>query len=216
MTNASGSNSTLRSNYITVNAPPVVSSIDPSSGRLGSALIIMISGSPFICRPSPRTTFTYSGTSGGKTASRAFVAIRTIFVSPTELTCYVKVPVTAVTGRYNVTVMNGDGQAVIFPNAFTITSAKPVVSSINPDHGVAGNTVTITNLAGKNFSQNAKVFLKRYISNSLVARNVKVVSSQKITCLFSLSAKTAKGKWDVVVKNQDGKTGVKSGVFIVR
>ncbi|MCX6694601.1 MAG: hypothetical protein NT074_08700 [Methanomicrobiales archaeon] len=76
--------------------------------------------------------------------------------------------------------------------------------------------MTITSLAGRNFSQIAKVFLKKEGSHGIVARNVNVLSPLKITCLFTLPVGTAKGKWDVVVKNSDGKTGGKDGAFSVR
>ncbi|MCX6693064.1 MAG: IPT/TIG domain-containing protein [Methanomicrobiales archaeon] len=120
-------------------------------------------------------------------------------------------------GPYTVTVKNGDGQVGILKNGFTVTSSlAPMVSSLTPAQGVAGKNVTITSLSGRNFTQNAKVFLKKAGLNAIAARNVKVVSSGKITCLFMLPIGTAKRKWDVVVKNPDGTAGEKDGAFTVR
>ncbi|MCX6693065.1 MAG: PKD domain-containing protein [Methanomicrobiales archaeon] len=230
VTNASGSDSLLRPGYITVSAPPSpdpgpgpgpgpspgVNGIGHSTGSPGSSFSMTVTGSNFMFGASPTVTFTYGGTTGGKTVTKSFKATHVKVITSSKLTCHVKVPSDAKMGSYTVTVKNGDGQVGSLKNAFTVTHPIPLITSLTLDKGVAGKTVTITNLAGRNFSQNAKVFLKKEGSHGIVARNVKVVSPRKITCLFMLPIGTAKGKWDIVVKNPDGKAGEKEGAFTVR
>ncbi|MCX6694328.1 MAG: PKD domain-containing protein [Methanomicrobiales archaeon] len=230
VTNAAGSDSLLRPGYITVTSPPSpdpgpgpvdvnppgVKNVVPPAGSPGSSFTTTVTGFNFMFGVSPIVTFTHGGTTGGKTTTKSFKATHVKVITSSKLTCHVKVPSDTKPGTYTVTVKNGDGQAGSLSNAFTVTSLKPVVSSLSPDKGVAGKTVTITSLAGRNFYPNAKVFLKRDGANAIAARNVKVISPQKITCLFSLPAGTTKGKWDVVVRNPDSATGEKDGAFTVR
>jgi hypothetical protein len=59
-------------------------------------------------------------------------------------------------------------------------------------------------LTGKNYI-GCKILLMKSGSRDFTAWTVKAVSSGKITYLFSHPAGTEKGKWDIFVKNPDGK-----------
>ncbi|MCX6692961.1 MAG: hypothetical protein NT074_00145 [Methanomicrobiales archaeon] len=68
----------------------------------------------------------------------------------------------------------------------------------------SSSTIFFCIMTGRNFFSGSTVHHWKSDSQDIVARNVKTVSSQKITCLFSLPAGEVKGTWDIVVKNTDG------------
>ena len=71
---------------------------------------------------------------------------------------------------------------------------------------VGGSRVAITNLAGTGFRADA-IFSLVMDAETLLAQDVHVVRSTKITCSFDLG-KGRPGKWNVVVTNADHQTGV--------
>ena len=84
-------------------------------------------------------------------------------------------------------------------------TAAPTLTSITPDSGSGGATVTISNLAGTNLIGGATVKLRKTGHSDINATNVVRVSSTRMTCKFNLAG-AAGGAWDVVVTNPDGQT----------
>lgn len=76
---------------------------------------------------------------------------------------------------------------------------------------VGGSRIAITNLAGTGFQADAIVSLVMD-AETILAQDVHVVRSTKITCSFDLG-KGKPGKWNVVVKNPDHQTGILQGDF---
>lgn len=109
----------------------------------------------------------------------------------------------------NFTIGEGFLKAIYF-SAQPILA--PIIISITPNTAANTGTVNISDLSGTNFSAGATVRLSRTNEAEVIASNVVVVSSSKITCTFDLTGITA-GFWDVVVTNPDGKSGKLSNEF---
>ena len=60
-------------------------------------------------------------------------------------------------------------------------------------------------MTGRNFFSGSTVHHWKSGSWDIITQNVKAVSEEKITCLFSLPTGAVKGVWDIIVKNPDGK-----------
>ena len=91
----------------------------------------------------------------------------------------------------------------------------PTLSGITPSSGVTGTSVSITNLAGTNFSVSGTTVVQRKMgTTTIAATSVNAISSTQITCTFSLAG-AATGAWDVVVTNPDGQTATLSSGFTV-
>lgn len=88
------------------------------------------------------------------------------------------------------------------------------VTSITPSSGLNDGPVSITDLTGTGFSANATVKLTKSGQSEILATNVVVVSSAKITCTFDLTG-AAMGQWDVVVTNTDSQSGTLQGGFTI-
>jgi len=92
----------------------------------------------------------------------------------------------------------------------------PTVSSITPNTGVAGTTVTITSISGTNFRPGASVRLTNVTSSSsMVGTSVTAQSASNITCLFSIPSNAIAGTWNVSVTNPDGKFGTLGNAFTI-
>jgi len=93
---------------------------------------------------------------------------------------------------------------------------KPLIKSINPDTGMAGTSVSITDLKGEAFQSGASVLLTRTDNQNISATSVNVLSSLQISCTFSLPMNTTAGSWDIVVINPDGQSARRTNDFLVR
>jgi len=119
-------------------------------------------------------------------------------------------------GYWNVVVRNDDGQSGTLENAFFVRyPAAPAVLAIEPASGPNDGPITISNLSGSGFHPNATVRLTRASLPDIIATNVTVVDSGKITCTLNLAG-AVPGSWDVIVTNDDGQAGEISGGFEVR
>lgn len=94
------------------------------------------------------------------------------------------------------------------------TLPAPSVTSITPNTGVNTGTISITNLAGANFQNDATVKLTRSGQPDIDATNVMVVSDSQITCDFDLTG-AAVGQWNVVVTNPDAQSGQLDNGFTI-
>jgi hypothetical protein len=114
------------------------------------------------------------------------------------------------TGNINASFVNHTARtapAVLSP---------PTISFLTPDSGRHGTTVFIRNLAGTGFQKGARIELAKSGLPTITAKSVKVVSSSKITCTFSLPSRANAGYRDVVVTNPDGGTFTLRNGFRVR
>jgi len=121
-------------------------------------------------------------------------------------------------GTFTVSLMvsNGTGSDTLTrPNYITVSTPAPTVTSIMPNTGMQGTSVSITNLAGSNFVSGATVKLKRTGDPDIDATGVTVVSSTQITCTFPIPSGATTGLWNVVVTNPDTQSGTLTNGFMV-
>lgn len=212
--NNGGYNSTKKTGYITVRAPPppAVTSITPNNGKRSTTVSITnLTGTGFSA-----TGAKVRLTKTGQTPIAATNVV--VNVARTKITCKFPIAANKAIGLWNVKVINADGQSAMKANAFTVKSATaPTVTSILPKSGKRGTTVTITNLSGTGFVGTDKptVQLTRAGQTPINATNVVVVRSTKITCKFPIGAAKATGLWNVKVTNADKQSGTKAGAFTV-
>lgn len=104
-----------------INPPPAIDTITPSSGAIGSTVVI--NGTDF----TGATTLSFNGTN----------ATNFVIDSPTQITA--TVPVGTTTGPITVTTPNGTGTSA---TNFTVVS-PPAITSFSPSSGPVGTAVTI-------------------------------------------------------------------------
>jgi hypothetical protein len=117
-----------------------------------------------------------------------------------------------------VVVTNPDDQSGQLDDAFTVYpqgSGAPKITSITPNGGNAGETVSITDLAGENFIDGATVKLARTGQTDINGTNITVVNANQITCDFDIPSNAVIGPWTVMVTNPDTQTAQLVDGFIV-
>jgi outer membrane murein-binding lipoprotein Lpp len=93
---------------------------------------------------------------------------------------------------------------------------KPQIKGITPESGMAGTTVSISDLHGDGFQSGASVLLVRTASDNISATTVNVLSLSQISCTFSLPVNATIGIWDLLVTNPDGQSVRYTNGFTVR
>ena len=185
----------------TYSAAPTFTSISPSIGLATGGTVVTITGTNLI----GATAVTFGSTA----ATGVSVVNVTTIIATTP-------PNTA--GVVNVVITTSNGTAT-GTGAYTYGANPPSVTSIIPNTGVSGATVSVTNLAGTNFVPGTTpvVLLEKAGESDIIATNVNVVSSTKITCKFTLPAPTdtSIGNWNVVVVNADTQSGSLSNGFTI-
>jgi hypothetical protein len=119
-------------------------------------------------------------------------------VSATQITATFGIAANATPGGYPVSVTSGG----INSNGvtFTVTTMVPVLSSLSPESGGAGNSVPVT-LTGSNFVAGATL---SSTNSSLSFSNVNVVSGTQITATFTVASNASPGSAPVTVTTSYG------------
>ncbi|MBI3921550.1 MAG: Ig-like domain-containing protein, partial [Armatimonadetes bacterium] len=117
---------------------------------------------------------------------------------------------------FDVFVELVDGGAIDRVKATTTAgnNEAPTVTGITPNSGLNSGVVNITDLSGTGFLTGATVKLLKTGQPDIVAGNVTVVNTTKITCDLDLTGAST-GQWDVVVTNADAQSGALSNGFTV-
>lgn len=110
-----------------------------------------------------------------------------------------RVPPGCAAGQVRVYTMNGESNGLSY-------ALEPRISGIVPSSGIWGERVHME-LSGACFQSGAGVMLRRSGHADIPAENVVVASSTRITCDFDLAGGWP-GRWDVSVRNPDGKEHV--------
>lgn len=106
--------------------------------------------------------------------------------------------------------------AVTATTTTTTVYPAPTISSITPNSGLAGTTVTITSISGTTFRQGASVRLTNVTaSSSISGTSVTAQSASNITCLFSIPSGAIAGTWNVTVTNPDGQAATLGNAFTI-
>lgn len=206
--NASLVSHTARTSSV-VAAPPTVTSITPRSGTAGTTVTVTdLHGSGFVSGAT--VTLRKSGASDIRATDVAII-------SASRIQCRLALPADAAAGSWDVVVENPDHQQGKLASGFTIVkTTSPTITSISPDSGRHGTTVSIRNLAGTGFQKGARIELAKPGLPAIAAKSVKVVSSSKITCTFSIPSRAMTGYRDLVITNPDGGTFTLQNGFRVR
>jgi len=197
VSNAGGSNTTVKVNYITAGAPVVAN----------------FAGTPTTVLTTQAVQFNDTSTGSPTAWSWVFGDIGGSNTSTLQNPTHTY----GSAGTYSVTLTaskTGSSNTTTKANYITVNWGPPAVTGITPSSNTTGATVSITNLAGTGFGSPATVRLARTGYSNISATSVVVVSTTKITCTFNLAGAAA-GAWDVVVVNPDGQTGTLGGGFTI-
>jgi hypothetical protein len=193
-------------NYFTVNSPaPTISGSTPASGVNGTSVSITnLAGTNF--QPSATVTY-WRGTT--------VIPLDSIAVPlPTSITGSLPVPLTALAGTYNITVLNTDGRTVTRTNAFTVyAKPPPAISGIVPGTGARVTAVPVV-VTGSNIQPNARVRLYNGTTAVYLAP-VGTVSTTQISTILTVPLSVAPGTMNVRITNPDGQYATLTGGYIL-
>jgi parallel beta-helix repeat protein len=127
-------------NFLVLNPSPTVFSISPQSGNRGSSATVTVNGSGFI----PGLGGTTLDFGGGITVG--FVSV----ISGNQLTASISIANTATAGTKTVTVANSAPGGGAATTSFTVNNPAPTVTSVTPNSGTQGQTLTVS-LGGSGF-----------------------------------------------------------------
>lgn len=183
--------------------PPAVTAISPDTGTNTGPVSVTITGTGF--RTGATTKLTRSGQTDINGSSVAVV-------SDTQITCSFDITGAAV-GPWSVVVTNDDDQTGTLTDGFTVEYPAPTVIEIAPDSGPNTSSVEVT-IGGTGFRTGATTKLTRTGQADIAGTSVVVDSATQITCSFDLTG-AALGLWNVVVTNDDGRSGQLANGFEV-
>lgn len=160
--NSAGTATSSTSFDVTAQPAPTISSFNPSSGPIGTSVVI--TGTNF----TGATAVRFAGTTATFTVN-----------SPTQITA--TVPTGAATGAISVTTASGTATS---SSSFTVTAGAPAITSFTPATGCVGSTVTLT---GTGFTGATAVTF-----NGVAATSFTVASSTRITAVVPTGTTTGK------------------------
>ena len=148
-----------------------------------------------------------------KAGQADITATNVVVVSDVQITCDLDLYGAAL-GQWNVVVENDDGRVGTDTDCFTVEYNSLIVTSITPDHAYNDGAISITDLHGSGFMTGATVKLTMSDQPDIIANPVTVVSDNQITCDLDLTWVQG-GQWNIVVTNEDGKSGSLENGFTV-
>jgi hypothetical protein len=202
-------------NGFTVYAPgtnsPTITSIAPAKGQIGTTVAANLAGTNFAAGAT-----VYLAKTGQTNISMDMTGAT---ITPTNISGSFAIPSAAQTGPWTVIVTNTatDKQTAELVNGFNITSevvTVPTITSIDPNNGVQGKTVTAVNLIGTNFVTGETVKLSKTGQADITAEAA-YYSATYLSCTIPIPAGAAVGTWDVVVSSPNTQTATLSGGFTV-
>jgi hypothetical protein len=190
----------------TTGPAPTVTGIVPNNGNQGISVPVTITGTNFVSGATVKLT------RGADTINATGVTV----AGATSITGTIPIPLAAAIGQWNVVVTNPDLQAGTLTNGFTVNAMgpAPTVTSIDPNNGFQGQTVSVINLIGTNFATGATVKLTNG-ADTINATGVTVASATHISCTIPIPGTATVGQWNVVVTNTDTQSGSLTNGFTV-
>ncbi|MDI9634062.1 MAG: PKD domain-containing protein [Methanolinea sp.] len=204
VTNEDGKSATLANGFRVRYPVPVVTSIQPASGKNNEVIgITNLSGSGFM--QGVNVTLRRTGHADIPTINGAIVE------SPRKILCFFDLNGAHV-GQWDVVVVNPDGQNGTLPAGFTIYYPDaPAVTGITP--GTGPNTgLVYANVTGSGFQENATIVLTR--GPVVVPGTVLSTAGTTLGVRFNLTGVPA-GTYDLTVTNEDGQGSTKANAFTV-
>lgn len=207
VTNPDGKSDQLDGAFSITDAPPTVTGIIPSGGPNDDNVPIMnLSGTGFLDGASVKLS---------RAGELDIHATGVVVESPNKIMCFFDLNGKKV-GPWDVVVTNTDTQSGTLPGGFTIFYPQaPAITGITPSYGTNTGSVPITNLSGSGFQPGASVVLTLDGETNITATEVMFVNSNMLTCTFDLTGKKP-AWWNIVVTNNDGKSGMLEFGFHVR
>jgi IPT/TIG domain len=171
--------------------PPMLTSISPASGGVGSAVNVTLTGTNF----ASGSAITFSG--AGITVTNVVVA-----ASDASITATFTIAANAALGAQTVNVMNSAG-TTMSSVTFTVTAPPPpTLTAISSPGAILNSTLTVT-LTGTNFitgSGNTTINAPAGITVS----NVNVMSATSLTATFAIAANAPTGPQFITVTTAGG------------
>ncbi len=186
VTNPDAQSATLSGGFAYV-APPVLTSLAPTSGSGFGGTPVTLTGSSF----QAGATVLFGGN----------LATSVVVTGTTTITCTTP----GGTGTVNVTVTNPDGQSSTLTGAYTYgVNPAPTLSSLSPTSGpvAGGQTVTLT---GTDFAAGATVLFGGNLATGVV-----LTGTTTITCTTPVGVA---GSVNVTVTNTDGQNSTLTGGY---
>jgi hypothetical protein len=197
VTNADGGSDSL-SGAFTVDVPPNVTSISPSSGDRGGTESVVIKGTGFA--------------SGATSSFGSGITVNsTTFKSSTELTTNVTIEAGASLGSRTVTETNPDGGSD--EGAFTVNGV-PTVTSASPSSRAQGASNQTVAIKGTNF-ENGTGLAASFSGTGITVNSTSFVSSTEVSANVTIASSASIGARNVTVTNSDTTSATGSGVFTV-
>jgi hypothetical protein len=179
---------------------PVITSLNPAAGFIGTNQQVAINGRNFA-----------NGATVVLGPDTEIEVGNVQFASPQRLNVTLIIPPNATPGRRNVTVTNPNGESVTMPVAFQTLGLGPVtIAGIVPNNGARGGQIQIT-ITGTNFENGATLIGPP----GFAFANVTVNSVSQITAQLTIEATATLGAQNLGVANPNGFGTACEGCFMV-
>jgi hypothetical protein len=188
---------------ITPSAPtasPTVTSLSPNSGTQGQSLSITINGTNF--------------QSGATCSFGTGVTVTSCIVnSASQLTAAITISTSAASGSRTLTITNPNGQSASLSNAFTViaVTAPPTVTSLSPNSGTQGQSLSIT-INGTNFQSGATCSF----GTGVTVTSCTFSSSSRLIAAAVIAGSAISGSRNVTISNPSGLSGTLTNGFSVQ
>jgi sugar lactone lactonase YvrE len=184
-------------------APPTLSSLSPSSGILGTTVVVTVAGTGFVAGGGA------TGLSCNENGTTVFVAGAGVTVTnitvtnSTSLTASFVVAPNAALGPHDVTVTTDGGTSAAVPFTVTQATPAPTLSSITPPSNLRGSTATLT-LVGTNFDTRAGGTTVAVGGTGISISGIQIASPTTLTAVFTFAPDAVLGNHSVTVATAGG------------
>jgi Bacterial Ig-like domain len=183
-----GTETAVGTGIFTVVANPVLTTVNPNTGQQGQTNESVTLTGQF--------THWVQGTSTASFGAGITVASLTVN-SATSATAVLNIDPAAATGARNVTVTTG-GEVVTLNNGFTVTAGTPVLTTVNPNTGVQGQTNENVTLTGQ-FTHWVQGTSTASFGAGITVASLTVNSATSATAVLNIDPAAATGARNVTV-----------------
>jgi hypothetical protein len=185
-----------KTSIFTINqVTPTITSVSPNQANQGETLDVIITGTYF-------TDATAVSFGSGITVNSFTVD------SPSQITAVITIGSSATPGTRDISLIIPGG-TVTKAGGFTVNRIPPTITSVSPNQGNQGETLSVT-ITGTYFTGATAVSF----GSGITVNSFTVNSSSEITASIAISGSATPGARDVSVTTQGG-TGTKAGAFTI-
>jgi hypothetical protein len=178
-------------------ALPVLASVSPNQDRQGATLNVTVTGTNLTNASEVRF--------GSGIAVNSFTIL-----SGNQITANITIAADATVGTRDISVTTPGGSFTL-PSSFTVKQGMPKITSISPDSGNQGATLTIT-INGINFNGASEV----RFGSGIAVNNMSVIDSSHIEAKITIIAGTETGTKDVSVTTPGGSDVLVNGFTVIQ